>query len=109
MCVAQSNRAYIVSSLESAIYLIDKNTGNKVSEYRGHMAKNFTINCKFNTEDSHVFSGSADGKLYIYDIMKSEAIKVIPVSGSALSGLDVHPHGGLVMGSHDGNLYYFKF
>lgn len=71
MSVAQSNRAYVVSALDNTMYLIDKNSGSKVIEYRGHEVKNFTINCKFNEEDTHIFSGSADGKLFIYDIMKS--------------------------------------
>ena len=71
MSVAYSNRAYVVSGLNDTIYLIDKNSGNKIKQYKGHEIKNYTINCKFNIDDSHIISGSADGKLYIYSLMKS--------------------------------------
>jgi mitogen-activated protein kinase organizer 1 len=71
MALAHSNRAYIVSALDNTIYLIERNTGNKVMEYRGHQVKNYTINCKFNESDSQIYSGSIDGNLYIYDILKS--------------------------------------
>lgn len=77
-------------------------------EYKGHQVKNYTINCKFNEEDTHIYSGSADGKLYIYDIMKSDPIKVVNVTNTPLSGLDVHPEGGVVAGSHDGSIFYWK-
>ncbi len=70
--------------------------------------KNFTINCKFNEEDTHIYSGSADGKLYIYDILRSEPFRIINVSNYAVSGLDVHASGGLIAGDHNGNIYYWK-
>lgn len=77
-------------------------------EYRGHQARDYTINCKFNEEDSHIFTGSTDGKLYIYDVMKSQPVGKISVCSKALSGLDVHAH-SLVAGSHDGTVYFCKF
>jgi mitogen-activated protein kinase organizer 1 len=108
MAVAHSNRAYIASALDSTIYLIERSSGHKVIDYRGHNVQNFTINCKFNEEDSHIFSGSTDGKLYIYDILKSQPCKVVNVSSSPLSALDVHSEGGLIAGTHDGNIVYWK-
>lgn len=48
MSLAHSNRAYVISALDNTMYLIDKKSGNKVIEYRGHQVKNYTINCKFN-------------------------------------------------------------
>lgn len=41
--------------------------------------------------------------------MKADPVRVINVcSGSVLSGLDVHPQGGLAATSHDGNVYFCK-
>jgi mitogen-activated protein kinase organizer 1 len=107
MDVAHSNKAYIASTLDNAIYLIERSSGNKIIEYKGHSVKNYTINCKFNEEDTHIYSGSADGKLYIYDILRSEPFRTINVSNHAISGLDVHPS-GLIAGDHNGNIYYWK-
>jgi WD40 repeat protein len=77
-------------------------------EYRGHQVKNFTINCKFNEEDSQIYSGSVDGSLYVYDILKSEPLKIVKVSNQPLSGLDMHGDGGVGIGTHDGNVFYCK-
>lgn len=107
-CLAQSNRAYVASAVDNTMYLIGRKSGNKVMEYTGHQAKNYTVNCKFTEEDSHVISGSTDGKLFIFDLMKSKPVGSISVSPKALSGLDVHDH-TLVVGSHDGNLYFSKY
>lgn len=51
--------------------MMDRSSGKKVMEYKGHQVGNFSIQCCFNEEDSHIYSGSANGKIYIYDIMKS--------------------------------------
>jgi WD40 repeat protein len=77
-------------------------------EYRGHQVKNFTINCKFNEEDSHIYSGSVDGSLYIYDLLKSEPFKIVKITDQPLSGLDMHADGGVGIGAHDGNVFYAK-
>lgn len=56
-----------------------------------------------------MFTGSTDGKLYVYDILKGEPVKTIGVTASgALSALGVW-EGGIVGGGHDGNVYYCKF
>ena len=70
MCMSNSGRAYVVSALNNSMYLIERGSGNKVMEYCGHRVDNYSIKCRFNEEDTHIMTGSIDGKLYIYDIMK---------------------------------------
>lgn len=108
MSVSQSNKAYIASTVDNTISLIERKSGNKIIEYRGHKVGNFKINCSFNIEDTHLYTGSTDGKLYIYDILKSEPAKIVNVGSSALSGLDVHPLGGVIASLHDGNIFHTK-
>lgn len=55
-----------------------------------------------------MFSGSVDGRLHLYDIMKSEPVATVQVSSGVISGLDVHEEGGLVAGCHDGSIFYWK-
>lgn len=86
---------------------MERSSGNKVMEYRGHQINNHSINCKFNLQDSYVYSGSADGGFYIYDIMKSDPVKVLKVSDKVLSAIDVS-EGKVIAGDHDGKLYYWK-
>lgn len=108
MCMANSGRAYAVSSLNNSIYLVDRSSGNKVMEYSGHQVNGFSIKCRFNEDDTHMYTGSADGKLYVYEIMKKEAVRVVEAGSSPLSGLDIHPNSGLVGAAHNGSVYYLK-
>ena len=70
MSICNSGRAYVVSCLNNSMYLIERGSGTKVMEYTGHQVGNYNIKCCFNEDDSNLFTGSADGKLYVYDIMK---------------------------------------
>lgn len=62
----------------------------------------------FNIKDTHLITGSSDGKLYIYDLMKKNPVKSIQAHDKVLSALDLHEQGGLVSASHDGTLCYWK-
>jgi WD40 repeat protein len=55
-----------------------------------------------------MITGAADGKLYIYDIMKQRPIKSIAAHEKVLSALDLHESGGMISGSHDGTIAYWK-
>ena len=59
------------------VSLIEKATGNKIKEYKGHNIGHFGIDVVFNTKDTHLMTGSVEGKLHIYDIMREEPIKSI--------------------------------
>lgn len=37
----------------------------------------FTVDVQFNSKDTHMFTGSSDGSLFVYDIMKPKPIKQI--------------------------------
>ena len=70
MGVSYSNKVYIASCTDNRIYLVEKSSGNRIQEYSGHNVGTFKIDCAFNIRDSHIVSGSVDGKLYVYEIMK---------------------------------------
>lgn len=77
-------------------------------EYGGHSVGQFTVDLKFNPLDTHLITGSSEGMLYIYDIMKSTPVKSYQAHTKVLSALDWHETGGVVSGSHDGSLCYWK-
>ena len=93
---------------EWMVSLIEKGTGNKIQEYSGHTVGEFSIDVTFNHRDSHLLTGSADGKLYVYDLMKKQPVKSIQAHSSVLSAISVHETGGMVTASHDGTVCYWK-
>ena len=80
----------------------------KIQEYHGHKIGQFGVDVTFNTTDTHMLTGSQDGKLYIYDILKKEPVKVIEAHGQVLAGMSLHESGGLVTTGHDGTVCYWK-
>jgi mitogen-activated protein kinase organizer 1 len=50
--------------------LIEKVTGTKIQDYNGHKIGQFGVDVVFNTKDTHLITGSENGMLYIYDLMK---------------------------------------
>ena len=55
-----------------------------------------------------MMTGSADGKLCIYDLMKKEPVKTIQAHKQVLSAIGLHEDGGMVTASHDGTVCYWK-
>ena len=88
--------------------MIEKSTGTKIQEYGGHHIGQFTVDAVFNSKDTHIFTGSAEGKLYVYDIMKKTPIKEIAAHEKVLSAIDLHDSGAMVTASHDGSVNYWK-
>lgn len=97
-----------VSCTNNHIYLQEKRTGNKLKEYKGHTAKDFSIDVAFNVRDSHILTGSEDGGLYIYNILNSEYEQRLPCHSKPLSALAVHEQGGIVTAGHEGLVYWWK-
>ena len=56
--------------MSDIVSLIEKGTGTKIQEYSGHTVGQFSIDVAFNSKDTHMFTGSEEGKLYIYDLMR---------------------------------------
>ena len=69
----------IKSCISFILYLslAEISSGKKLNEYIGHTVDQFTIDVAFSKNDSYIFTGSTDGKLYIYDIMRKTPIKII--------------------------------
>ncbi len=70
--------------------MIEKATGTKIQEYSGHKNGPFTVDVLFNIKDSHLLTGSEEGKLFIYDLMKTQPIKSIQAHKKVLSSMDLH-------------------
>lgn len=108
MSVSFSQKAYVASCTNNKLYLIEKKSGNKVQEYSGHNCEGFRVECCFNLQDSHIITGSTDGKLYVYEIMKKEPIGTVKVAEKPISCIDAH-QSGYVTGSHDGSVQFWSW
>jgi mitogen-activated protein kinase organizer 1 len=65
------------------------------------------VDVVFNPKDTHMMTGSVDGKLHIYDLMKKDPIKSIQAHKQVLSAIGIHETGGMVTASHDSTVCYW--
>lgn len=76
----RDGNAVLVSTLDSTVRLIDKENGQLLQSYIGHVNKDFRIRSCLGMADTVVISGSEDGHLFAWDLME----------GSVIAKLDAH-------------------
>ena len=92
VCFTNDGQCILASSLDSSIRLIDKDTGGVLNTYKGHINKEYKIDSTLMSRDSHVISGSEDGCLYFWDLIKAEiTTKVTSAHGGVIYTLSRHP------------------
>ncbi|KAJ2731244.1 WD repeat-containing protein 83 [Coemansia sp. BCRC 34962] len=75
-------KCLLVSSMDGPIQLVDQVDGKAIAAFSGHTCKSYRIQCDAN--DSLVASGSEDGFVYVWDVLRDNE------SGSAKYRLGGH-------------------
>ncbi|KAK3749483.1 hypothetical protein QZH41_013450 [Actinostola sp. cb2023] len=83
---AQSNANYIALFATQRPYKL-----NKYKRYEGHQVSAYVVGFDFSPDGSLVVSGSADGKMYIYNSRTSRCISSLPVNSSVCMDTSYHP------------------
>ncbi|KAL6058331.1 WD repeat domain-containing protein 83 [Balamuthia mandrillaris] len=75
--LSNDKNCLLVSTLDSALRLLDKSSGELLAEYKGHKNDDYKISNCFTNTDSHVISGSEDRNIYIWDLVEGEIVAVL--------------------------------
>jgi len=59
------------------IRLIDKDSGELLGEYTGHTGKDLCLESSVDCQDMKILSGSADGKLWIWDLVSQKVVAML--------------------------------
>ncbi|KAI8815782.1 WD40-repeat-containing domain protein [Fimicolochytrium jonesii] len=96
----------LLSSLDSTIRLIDKETGELLNHYRGHKNTTYRLASTLSNNDAYVVSGSEDGKIYMWDLVDGKLVKAIVAhEGSVVTAVAYHPiSNGMVSAAVDGSV-----
>lgn len=81
----------LVSSLDSTLRLLDKDTGELLGEYTGHQNKQYKLDCCLSERDTHVVSCSEDGKVFFWDLVEGSLTLALPVGPGVVQSLAFHP------------------
>jgi mitogen-activated protein kinase organizer 1 len=119
VCATNDGECVLSSCLDSCLRLLDRESGELLITYSGHVNREYKLECGVLFDDSAVCCGSEDGYLCLWDLAgASEPARKFGGGGdggggggggaSPLCALATHPTEGIVMtGSHGGdvNLY----
>ncbi|MBZ3875750.1 WD repeat domain-containing protein 83 [Sciurus carolinensis] len=83
-CFSRDGQCTLVSSLDSTLRLLDKDTGELLGEYSGHQNKQYKLDCCLSERDTHVVSCSEDGKVFFWDL-----VEPLPCLRRVTLGLDL--------------------
>lgn len=91
---SRDGQTLLVSTLDSAIRLLDNANGGLLQEYKGHLNQAYRVASVFDESEEFVISGSEDGKVYMWNHVSGERVQQLSAhDGKVISGLAVHPKG----------------
>lgn len=103
--LGRDDQCYLASISDSAIKLIDGPTGKLLNSFTGHQQRKYRIESTFSEDEAHVLSGSEDAKVYVWDLVSGEIVKVLEGHTSAVTSLSQHPKNQMLLsGSADGTI-----
>ncbi|XP_064537378.1 WD repeat domain-containing protein 83 [Drosophila montana] len=78
---------------DSTLRLLDCESGGLLSEYKGHQADDYHIECGILSNDAHIACGSCAGDAYVWDLLEAKVLQRIRISdnGGVVHSLAMHP------------------
>lgn len=90
--MSQDENFVLVGCMDNTVRLIDKNDGSLFHDCTGHKAQHFKVDCCFSNDDEYVYSGSEDGRVYVWKMETGKLAGVIKAHNALVSGVDFHPN-----------------
>lgn len=87
----KDGQCVLASSLDSTVRLLDKDSGELLGEYAGHRNTEYKIDSCLTNTDTHIVSGSEDGKVYFWDLVEGTMVEAVDKAGhGAVYSLSYH-------------------
>ncbi|XP_043278030.1 WD repeat domain-containing protein 83 isoform X2 [Venturia canescens] len=82
----------LASCADGTIRLLDKDSGELLGEYDGHIANDLCLESSVDNQDTRIISGSGDAKLWIWDLATQQVIcKLGNQPDFPIVSVSVHP------------------
>lgn len=93
MSMTSDEQCILAACQDETIRLIDIDGGEVLSEYRGHLPKDYKIECGVLIGDSHIISGTTYGCAIIWDFLEAKEVNRLRISkeGAIIQSLARHP------------------
>lgn len=107
-CFSRDGQCTLVSSLDSTLRLLDKDTGELLGEYTGHKNQEYKLDCCLSERDTHVVSCSEDGKVYFWDLVEGALALALPVGPGVVQSLSYHPQEPCLLTAVGGSVHCWR-
>eukprot|EP00039_Didymoeca_costata_P032081 m.36750 g.36750 ORF g.36750 m.36750 type:complete len:305 (+) comp9181_c0_seq1:82-996(+) len=108
-CLSHDNNCILAATLNNTIRLLDKDTGELLSEYQGHKNQNYKVDVALSYNDAYVVSGSEDGDICFWDLVEAKLIHRMKGHNGVVSSLSFHPkQHALLTASNKGKVFSWK-
>jgi mitogen-activated protein kinase organizer 1 len=107
--LTRDGQCILVSYLGNSLYLLDKETGELLNEYRGHVNNDFKLDSVISSNDKQILSGSEDGLVYVWDLVDGKVVsKLTHEAGHVVHSLSYHPTEQCLISACQSKLYVWK-
>jgi mitogen-activated protein kinase organizer 1 len=91
--VSADGNCLLTSTLDNALRLVDKETGELLNCYTAASLKNsrYKIESTFSNTDSHVVSGSETGEVLIWELVEATLVKTLKGHSRSVLSVCYHP------------------
>ncbi|CAD6208074.1 GSCOCG00012714001-RA-CDS [Cotesia congregata] len=98
------------SCADGALRLLDKDSGELLNEFKGHLASDLCLESSVDSQDTRVLSGSADGALCIWDLASGELVdRLKGDSRFPVVSVSVHPTENCILVSNGSNVFMWVY
>ncbi|XP_043844272.1 WD repeat domain-containing protein 83 isoform X2 [Dromiciops gliroides] len=108
VCFSKDGQCTLISSLDSTLRLLDKDTGELLGEYMGHKNREYKLDCCLSERDTHVVSASEDGSVYFWDLVEGTLALTLPVGRGVVQSLAFHPTEPCLLTASEGTVQCWR-
>jgi mitogen-activated protein kinase organizer 1 len=92
MTLSNDHNCILLSCMDDTVRLVDKNAGTLLNDYKGHKHSMYNLESCLTNSDSHVISGSEDGKIFIWELVDAKIVHTIDAHTRSVSSIAYHPN-----------------
>uniref|UniRef100_A0A1I8NL64 WD repeat domain-containing protein 83 n=1 Tax=Musca domestica TaxID=7370 RepID=A0A1I8NL64_MUSDO len=110
LCMTRDEQCLVAACQDSVVRLLDCESGGILSEYRGHAADDYQVECGIMSNDAHIISGSSNGSAYVWDLLEGKVLQNLEISktGGVVHSLATHPKNNEIIFARRRDIYVFS-
>lgn len=80
IALTKDEQCVVAACQDGVVRLIDCEAGSVLSEYKGHRAEDYHIECGILSNDAHIISGTSEGHAMLWDLLDGKVMQRIQIS-----------------------------